>query len=623
VWLHNTSDALIWLSYFLIPVVLVSFVRRRRDVPFSHLFWLFGAFIVLCGTTHLMEVLVTYWPAYRLAGAIKLLTAGVSVGTVVALVPVIPQALVLRGPKDLEEEVRRRTAELSLANERLRESEERMRSVVSHVVDGIITIDEHGTVATYNPAAERIFGYDRAEVIGQNVRMLMPDPYRGQHDGYIGNYLRTGQAKIIGSGREVVGQRKDGSSFPMELAISEFHLGERRYFTGIVRDITQRREMEESLRQSEARFRQLANLMPQLAWMARPDGHIYWYNRRWYEYTGTTLEQMEGWGWQSVHDPEELPRVLERWQASIATGQPFDMVLPLRGADGRFRPFLTRVMPLRTEDGHIMHWFGTNTDISDQKRIEEEVRRLNAELEERVRERTAELEAANQELEAFSYSVSHDLRAPLRAIDGFARILLQGHAGELSEEGREHLQLVRDNTLQMGHLVDDLLVFSRLSRQPVRKQPVEPADLVRRCLEETRSEREGRQVEVEVGALAPCRAEPSLLKQVWMNLIANALKYTRKCDVARVEVGCQNPEGNGEVVYYIKDNGVGFDMRYAHKLFGVFQRLHRAEDYEGTGVGLAIVQRIVHRHGGRVWVQAEPGRGATFFFTLGKAGGHE
>jgi light-regulated signal transduction histidine kinase (bacteriophytochrome) len=230
-------------------------------------------------------------------------------------------------------------------------------------------------------------------------------------------------------------------------------------------------------------------------------------------------------------------------------------------------------------------------------------------------ERTRQLEAANKELEAFSYSVSHDLRAPLRAIDGFSRILLEEHAQQLSDEAQEYLGLVRDNTQQMGRLVDDLLSFSRLSRQQIKKQIVAPARIVQQCMEDLRGEQNGRRVEITVGDLPSCKADPSLLKQVWFNLLANALKYTRKRDAAVVEIGsrCDRP---GERIYFVRDNGVGFDMQYIPKLFGVFQRLHRAEDYEGTGVGLAIVHRIVLRHGGRVWAEAQPDQGATFYFTL-------
>lgn len=227
---------------------------------------------------------------------------------------------------------------------------------------------------------------------------------------------------------------------------------------------------------------------------------------------------------------------------------------------------------------------------------------------------TAELKAANKELEAFSYSVSHDLRAPLRAIDGFSRIVLEDYASQLPEDGRTYLQDVRANTLQMGRLVDDLLTFSRLSRQPVNQLAVDSAQLVHQCFDELRRSQDGRHVEIRIGDLPPCQADPALLKQVWINLLANALKYTGKRESAVIEVGCQ--VNDGRRVYFVKDNGVGFDMRYAHKLFGVFQRLHRAEDYEGTGVGLAIVQRIIHRHGGQVWAEARIDHGAAFFFTL-------
>jgi len=248
------------------------------------------------------------------------------------------------------------------------------------------------------------------------------------------------------------------------------------------------------------------------------------------------------------------------------------------------------------------------------------IRKLNAELEQRVLERTGQLEAANKELEAFSYSVSHDLRAPLRAIDGFSRIVLKDCADALPEEGKTYLTLVRDNARQMGQLIDDLLAFSRLGRLGLVKQSVDPVRIVRQCLDELRKEHEGRQIEFVVGELPACRADPTLLKQVWTNLLSNAVKYTRKREAARIEIGFRTEPlasgaGNG-TTYFVKDNGAGFDMKYAHKLFGVFQRLHRAADYDGTGVGLAIVQRIIHRHGGRVWGEAELNKGAVFSFTL-------
>ncbi len=258
-----------------------------------------------------------------------------------------------------------------------------------------------------------------------------------------------------------------------------------------------------------------------------------------------------------------------------------------------------------------------------------------SEKEVQLRERADQLEAANKELEAFSYSVSHDLRAPLRAMDGFSRILVEEYGSQIDPEARRYLHIVRDNTKQMGRLVDDLLAFSRLSRQAPQVHPLAPAELARDALKDLRAEQEGRQVDIIFGELPVCQADSALLKQVFFNLLSNALKFTRKREVAVIEIGsttisdCKlriadlpDPPIQSAIpnlksaVYFVRDNGVGFDMQYAHKLFGVFQRLHRSEEYEGTGVGLAIVQRIIHRHGGRVWAEAAVEQGATFYFTI-------
>jgi light-regulated signal transduction histidine kinase (bacteriophytochrome) len=227
------------------------------------------------------------------------------------------------------------------------------------------------------------------------------------------------------------------------------------------------------------------------------------------------------------------------------------------------------------------------------------------------------LQAANKELEAFSYSVSHDLRAPLRAINGFTQMLEEDYGKQLDEEGRRLLSVVRTSSERMGQLIEDLLAFSRLGRQPLATQQVRLEELVSETLGELRPVHEGRKIEFVVGDLGSTEADPALLKQVLANLLGNAAKFTRKKDPAVVEVGRrENPPADGVAVYYVKDNGAGFDMKYYDKLFGVFQRLHSAKEFEGTGVGLAIVQRIVNRHGGQVWAESRPGEGATFYFTL-------
>lgn len=288
-----------------------------------------------------------------------------------------------------------------------------------------------------------------------------------------------------------------------------------------------------------------------------------------------------------------------------------------------------RVQALKQSDGRIEALGQEARDLAtsvESSRIEtlhqsnREIRKLNESLERRVLERTSQLEAANKELDSFSYSVSHDLRAPLRAIDGFSRILLEDFGASLPADGQAYLQKVRDNTLQMATLIDDLLAFARLGRHPLDKHVIDPNRIVRRCLEEMAQDREGREVEIVLGELPACHADPALLKQVWTNLLSNAIKYTRKHATARIEIAAITkstavPHGV-ETTYFVKDDGAGFDMKYVDKLFGVFQRLHRATDYEGTGVGLAIVQRIIQRHGGLIWAEAIPDQGATFYFTV-------
>ncbi len=285
---------------------------------------------------------------------------------------------------------------------------------------------------------------------------------------------------------------------------------------------------------------------------------------------------------------------------------------PVLGAGQQVQYIVHRVEEVtdfvRKKSGHT----GTSADFGARmEQMEAEVFQSS----QRLQAVNLQLEAANKELESFSYSVSHDLRAPLRAMDGFSRALLEDYGKDLPEDGLRYIRIIRSSAQRMGCLIDDLLSFSRLSRAKLNRRAVDTAALVKDALNELSGQQEGRRIDLRIGGLPVCEGDPALLKQVWINLLSNALKYTRKRDPAEIEVGCRS---EGQInIYFVRDNGTGFDMRYAHKLFGVFQRLHRAEDYEGTGVGLAIVQRIVHRHEGKVWAKAAVDQGATFYFTLG------
>jgi PAS domain S-box-containing protein len=272
---------------------------------------------------------------------------------------------------------------------------------------------------------------------------------------------------------------------------------------------------------------------------------------------------------------------------------------------------------VRTEYDGRPAIIGTLLDITDRVRAEAEIHRLNASLEQRVIERTAQLEAANKELEAFSYSVSHDLRAPLRHINGYVEMLREDAGGSLNDECLRYLDVMSNSTKQMGQLIDDLLAFSKMSRIEMQHQQVNFTQLVEETRGKLELETEGRNVVWKQGNLPEVEGDPAMFRQVWVNLLSNAVKYTRPRDPAEIEIGCKE-SGADETVFYVKDNGVGFDMQYVQKLFGVFQRLHRPTEFEGTGIGLAIVQRIIQRHGGRIWVEAKQDEGATFYFSLPK-----
>jgi light-regulated signal transduction histidine kinase (bacteriophytochrome) len=259
----------------------------------------------------------------------------------------------------------------------------------------------------------------------------------------------------------------------------------------------------------------------------------------------------------------------------------------------------------------------TFSDITEQRRMDAELRNLNQELEARVTERTAQLNAANKELEAFSSSVSHDLRAPLRHIVGYIDLLKRTQMADLADEGKRRLDVIADAAKRMANLIDSLLAFSRIGRQALQLGPVDVDALLRDVLQELQPETEGRDVSWESSALPEITADRTLIKLVLTNLISNAIKFTRGRAAARIAIGCD--ELNGARVFFVKDNGAGFDMRFAHKLFGVFQRLHSAEEFPGTGIGLANCKRIIERHGGAIWAQSTPDAGATFYFSLPQA----
>ncbi len=408
-------------------------------------------------------------------------------------------------------------------------------------------------------------------------------------------------------------------------------------------DVTAHVEARKKIEESEEQFSTLANNIQNLAWIADGEGWIYWYNSRWYEYTGTVPAEMEGWGWKSVHDPEKLSSVLVQWQHSINTGQPFEMVFPLKGADGIFRPFLTRAHPIRNSEGKVVRWIGTNTDINEQKKTEEL-------LEEKVIERTSELKEAyktlqqknseiaitnknleeknkelvliNKELETFTYISSHDLQEPLRKIKTFSSLIAEERKN-LSEDAQDYLQRVLDAVERMQTLLKDLLSYSQAKSREDSLEKTDLYKIVSEVLSDFKETIRETNAIIETEGLVEANVIRFQFNQLMQNLIGNALKFTIPGQPPRISIKCSI--GNAEKfnkafllpgINYchisVRDNGIGFNPQYAERIFEVFQRLHEYDKYNGTGIGLAICKRIVENHNGVITATSTLGNGATF-----------
>ncbi|MFN2455760.1 MAG: PAS domain S-box protein [Pyrinomonadaceae bacterium] len=666
--------------------------------------------------------------------------------------------------------------------EALRVSEDRYRVVTDAASDAIISIDEHSVIQFANRATEKIFGYTAAELSGQPLTIIMPEYLRHLHQAGMKRYLETGTRHLSWEAIEVPGLRKSGREIPLEISFGEFIKDGQHFFTGIIRDVTERKRAERYLAAQHAATRVLAQSMtlaeaaPQilqavgenLGWevgalwsvdeqarvlrcvefwhapsikaqefgaisqhhtlargkglpgrvwqKAEPDwitdvtvddnfsrtkaaaeeglhggfgfpvmlhgdvlGVIEFFSREvqppdtellnvmatvgsqigqfiehgraaselqaserryrslvaatsqvvwrtdaegrvedmpdWRVLTGQTEEEVKGFGWLDALHPDDRERTASVWAEAVRTGTVCETEYRIRRRDGSYGYFAVRGVPITDADGRIREWVGVCTDISERVDAEQRILRLNVELERRVIERTAELEAANKELEAFSYSVSHDLRAPLRSIDGFSQVLLEDYAGHIDAAGQNYLHRVRAATQRMAQLIDDMLKLSRVSRGLMRRDEINLSALARETLEHLQKAQPERRVEIEIAEDIIARGDAQLVRIALENLLGNAWKFTGRRPSAKIEFGIKVGDV-GERIFFVRDNGAGFDMAYANKLFGAFQRLHSIKEFEGTGIGLATVQRIINRHGGSIRAEGEIGRGATFYFTL-------
>jgi PAS domain S-box-containing protein len=474
------------------------------------------------------------------------------------------------------------------AEEALRLASAYNRSLIEASLDPLVTIGSDGRITDVNVATEKVTGHSRGELIGTDFMDYFSEPEKAKagyqkvfQDGFVQDYAL-----------EI--RHKDGHLTPVLYNASVYRdeAGQVMGVFAAARDITEHKRAEEEI-ESLAKF---PSEDPSPVLRVGRDGTLLYAN----EASNMLLQD-----WQLEID-KPAPLVLREAASETLTQQARTMV----DTEHSHRIISFFIAPI-VNAGYV-NFYGR--DVTERRRAEEEIRNLNAELEKRVRDRTAQLEAANKELEAFSYSVSHDLRAPLRAIDGFSRVILEDYSDKLDDEGKRYLNIIESNTKKMGQLIDDLLVFSRLGRQEIRVSEMNMGKLAKAISEELKLAVPERKLKFTINTLIPAQGDQAMIRQVFVNLLSNAVKFTRPKENSVIEVGGAN-EGD-ENIYFVKDNGVGFDMQYVNKLFGVFQRLHSAEEFEGTGVGLAIVQRIIHRHGGRVWAKGKVGEGATFYFTL-------
>lgn len=521
----------------------------------------------------------------------------------------------------------RRMVSLHLSTTASRNSEQQFAALIDFLPDAMFALDRDGTVVAWNKGMEALTGQPESAMIGTNglevgrlfygsprcmLSHLCLNPEDRSAEKYYPCIDHHGDTLRVECYTALPGFRERGMWLWATAAPLHDAWGNRTGVIEVIRDVTPQKEAEEALIQSEALYRGLFRGNHAAMLVIDPNtGVIVDANPAACQYYGYGRETLRSMRITDINTlpPEEVAAELDRAQAEPRN----NFLFTHRLATGECRPVEVFSGPVEVNGKKLL--CSIIHDITARKQAEEEVLRLNAELEQRVQERTAELEAVNRELEAFGYSVSHDLRAPLRHIEGFSAALEEDYGDRLDGEALHCLQRVRAGAQKMERFIDELLQLSRISRSEIRKETVDLSEIARDIIDGFRRGEPHRVVTVVIPDGITATGDPVLLGMVLTNLLGNAWKYTGKRDSARIEFG--RTVDNGRQAYCVTDNGAGFDQAYAHKLFGVFQRLHTDQDFAGTGVGLAIVQRIVQRHGGRVWAEGAIDRGATFTFTLG------
>ena len=477
-WLYIISDLAIWAAYFTIPFLLIHFISRKKDLPFPKIFWLFGAFILACGTTHLIDAIIFWFPIYRISAFVRLITAIVSWATIYMIYKILPDALLLQTPAALERQVRERTEEL------------------------------HASM--------------------QKMRFL-------------------------------------------------------------------------------------ADAMPQIVWTASPDGHTDYFNERFLRFTGKSIDDLTGRKWTDLIHPDDRERTTQKWQESLKDHTEFEIENRLLAADGHYYWHLMRALPSKDENGNILQWIGTATEIEHQKRSAEILEKKVIERTEQLQQVNAELTRSNDDLEQFASIASHDLQAPLRTISNYLGLIAEKNEDKFDEQSANYISRTISSCKRMRNLIDSLLRFSQINATMAALEEVDLNEVMGSVLANIEDLKNEKNAQVIYDDLPKIFGDVIQIEQLLQNLIANGINYNTSA-IPVITIGTEQTDT--EDIISVSDNGIGIPNEYRSKIFDVFTRLQ--SDKQGSGLGLSICKRIVDRHNGKIWVESEVGKGTTFYFSIPK-----
>lgn len=471
-----------------------------------------------------------------------------------------------------------------------------LKAVVDSSDDAIISKDLDGVVTSWNKSAERLFGYTAEEAIGKTIAELIIPADRQDEEPNILARLRRGERV---DHFETVRRRKDGTLLDISLTISPVKDADGKIIgaSKIARDITDAKRLRLIVVESESRFRQLADAMPQMVWTARPDGSIDYYNERWHEFVSLNPEAPGDSQWTEIIHPQDLPAAVHDFSAALQSGQPYNVECRMWDRrEMRWRWFVVRALPVPNAEGQIAKWFGTCTDIDQQKRVEHDLRH------------------ANEGLEQFAFSASHDLQEPLRTIKIYSELLARRYGEKLEGQALEYLSHLRNGAARMEALVHDLLKYTEALKFEPSIEITDANDALESALDNLSGTVSEAGAQISYDLLPSIQMREIHLQQLFQNLVGNAIKYRSPERISSVQITAQR-EGS-DWVFAVTDNGIGIDPQYKEHIFGLFKRLHTSGEYAGTGIGLAICKRIVDQYGGRIWVDSSPGQGSTFCFAI-------